>query len=170
MRSSLALGKGVVRLPGCTWVGEAATQLHAARQRQTCGLGIEGHRRAGGQAPATSNHQIHRQHMHMQPMRILRHLGSARPLSPPHLRETEVATDSKVQGQFHARHMDCIVTAPAPFCSTRGVRISTYATVGLHETANADSSIADRNQQHTNPQWSASQTHITASIAAAANV
>ena len=41
---------------------------------------------------------------------------------------------------------------------------------GLRETANADSSIADRNQQHTNQQWSASQTHITASIAAAANV
>ena len=41
---------------------------------------------------------------------------------------------------------------------------------GLRETANVDSSIDDRNQQHTNPQWSASHTHITASIAAAANV
>ena len=63
-----------------------------------------------------------------------------------------------------------IVTAPAPFRSIRGVRISTYATGGLRETANADSSIDDRKQQHMHPKWSASQTRIMALIAAAANV
>ena len=40
------------------------------------------------------------------------------------------------------------VTAAAPVRSIRGVRIRTYATVGLRETATARSSIDDREQPH----------------------